>query len=111
MAVTPSYCGLWILLAAAPGGPPQHLLAYPELQTMIISALALSLIIALLALLAGSRSIATGPIARRHLRVVWNNEAAPRTVAPLRSGVGGITGRVPPRSAAGSPSSGRRSTD
>jgi hypothetical protein len=89
-------------------------LAYPQLGTMLVSTLLLTLLAAAFGILQQveprrrrvGRSWAGNAharhVVRRHLRVVWSAEVTPRFVTPLRRGVGGTHGRVPPRSAAGS---------
>jgi len=96
------------------GAPAAHTLVFPRLGMMLVSTLALTLLVAALGILqqieprrrrVGRRWVGNARarhVVRGHLRVVWSAEVNPRIVTPLRRGVGGTHGRVPPRSAAGS---------
>jgi hypothetical protein len=97
-----SCCGLTPLMPAALGNPVELVLTYPDLQIAIVSTLA---VLAAGFALALRREVpATSHAIRQRLQAVWNPGEPPRVVTPLRRGVGGTTGRVPPRSAAGSTS-------
>lgn len=86
------------------GAPAAHAILYPRLETMLVSTLAIALLAAALGILqqVEPRRARSRYGGRSHLRVVWSAEVTPRIVTPLRRGVGGTHGRVPPRSAAGS---------
>lgn len=84
------------------GAPLEHVLAYPDLQNVLLSMFALAIAAALPAIVLRVEWRSVDRIVRPRLQAVWNPEASPRVISPLRRGVGGITSRVPPRPAAGS---------
>jgi hypothetical protein len=109
-----SFCGSAVLpIPPAFGATAERALAYPQMQSTVAWGLALLLIAAALALLqqlevrstrvdrprAGD-AIVPG-LVRRRLPAVWRIGLVSE-VHPLRSGAGGVPGRVPPRPAAGS---------
>ena len=97
-----SCCALTVLPLAGVGAPVEHVLAYPDLNIAIAATLALSMLAAALGVLLLMEQQRIQSFVRRRLQAVRNSEAIPRVITPLRRGVGGISGRVPPRSAAGS---------
>jgi hypothetical protein len=94
-----SCCGLTLLPPAALGNPFEHVLVYSDLRIALASTLAL--VAAAFVVLLRVEAAKVYHIIRQRLQAVWNPEPT-RVVTPLRRGVGGSTGRVPPRSAAGS---------
>lgn len=102
MLTPTSCCALTVLPVSGVGAPVERALAYPELNLAIATALAVSMLAAALGVLWLTERQRIQSFVRRRLQAVRNSEATPRVVTPLRRGVGGISGRVPPRSAAGS---------
>jgi len=100
--LTPTSGSALTVLPPAGGAPVEHVLAYPELNFAIAAALALSVLAAAFAVLWLTQRERIQSFVRRRLQAVRNSQVTPRVATPLRRGVGGVSGRVPPRSAAGS---------
>jgi hypothetical protein len=93
--------------------PADAILVYPQMQALIVWGLVATLVVTALGIvhqLERRRTLAirSRPVAARARRVVgwrlpavWSSD--PPVAPPPRRGAGGISGRVPPRSAAGSP--------
>jgi len=97
--------GTALLLPAPPaaGLPPDGALNFADLSVTLAWALCGVLALSVGALFAQRDTHPRDGWVRKRLSAVCNDDLNPRVVIPLRSRAGGTNGRVPPRSAAGSP--------